>query len=62
MEVEEAAKAGDVVMMLVPDELCADIYNTQVAPYMTEGKALAFATASTSTSRPSPRRRTLTSS
>ena len=43
MEVEEAAKAGDVVMMLVPDELCADIYNRQVAPYMTEGKALAFA-------------------
>ena len=43
MEVEEAAKAGDVVMMLVPDELCADIYNTQIAPYMTEGKALAFA-------------------
>ena len=43
MEIEEAAKAGDVVMMLVPDELCADIYNKQVAPYMTEGKALAFA-------------------
>jgi len=34
MEVEEAAQAGDVVMMLVPDELCADIYNKQVAPYM----------------------------
>ena len=32
MEVEEAAKAGDVVMMLVPDELCADIYYSQVAP------------------------------
>src|SRR5699024_9836040 len=43
MEVEDAAKAGDVVMMLVPDELCADIYYKQVAPYMTEGKALAFA-------------------
>ena len=43
MEVEEAAKAGDVVMMLVPDELCADIYKRQVAPYMTEGKTLAFA-------------------
>ena len=43
MEVEQAAQAGDVVMMLVPDELCADIYNKQVAPYMTEGKALAFA-------------------
>ena len=25
------------------DELCADIYNKQVAPYMTEGKATAFA-------------------
>ena len=43
MEVEEAAKAGDIVMMLVPDELCADIYNKQVAPYLTEGKTLAFA-------------------
>ena len=43
MSVSEAAKAGDVVMMLVPDELCADIYNAEVAPYMTEGKALAFA-------------------
>ena len=43
MEIEEAAKAGDVVMMLVPDELCADIYHSQVEPYMTEGKALAFA-------------------
>ena len=41
--IEEAAEAGNVVMMLVPDELCADIYNKQVAPYMTEGKALAFA-------------------
>ena len=37
------AKAGDIVMMLVPDELCADIYNKQIAPYMTEGKTLAFA-------------------
>ena len=43
MEVEEAAKAGDIVMMLVPDELCADIYYKQVAPQMTEGKTLAFA-------------------
>ena len=43
MEVDEAAKAGDVVMMLVPDELCADIYYKHVAPHMTEGKALAFA-------------------
>ncbi len=43
MEVEDAAKAADVVMMLVPDELAADIYNTQVAPYMKEGDVLCFA-------------------
>ncbi len=43
LSVAEAAKAADVVMMLVPDELCADIYYAEVAPYMTAGKALAFA-------------------
>lgn len=43
MEIEEAAEAGDVVMMLVPDELAADIYNKQVKPHMKEGNALAFA-------------------
>ncbi len=43
MEVEEAAKAADLVMMLVPDELAADIYNKQVAPNMKEGDVLMFA-------------------
>ncbi|MBQ9464361.1 MAG: ketol-acid reductoisomerase, partial [Lachnospiraceae bacterium] len=43
MEVEEAAKAADIVMMLVPDEVAADIYNNQVAPYMKEGDVLMFA-------------------
>jgi len=43
MEVEDAAKAGDMVMMLVPDELAASIYNTQVAKYMKEGNILMFA-------------------
>ena len=43
MEVEEAAKAGDIVMMLVPDEVAADIYNRQVAPNMKEGDVLCFA-------------------
>lgn len=43
MPVAQAAKAGDVVMMLVPDELCADIYYAEIAPYMTEGKVLMFA-------------------
>ena len=43
MEVEEAAQAADIVMMLVPDELAADIYNKQVAPYMKDGDVLMFA-------------------
>ena len=43
MEVEEAAKAADLVMMLVPDELAADIYNKQVAPHMKDGDVLMFA-------------------
>ncbi len=43
MEVPEAAKAADIVMMLVPDELAADIYNAQVAPYMKDGDVLMFA-------------------
>ena len=43
MPVEEAAKKADIVMMLVPDEICADIYDAQVAPYMTAGKVLMFA-------------------
>ena len=43
MEVPQAAAAADVVMMLVPDELAADIYNEQVAPTMKEGDILMFA-------------------
>jgi ketol-acid reductoisomerase len=43
MEVAEAAKWGDVVMMLTPDELQADIYRTELAPNMKEGAALLFA-------------------
>ena len=43
MEIEDAAKAGDLVMMLVPDELAADIYNKQVAPNMKDGDVLMFA-------------------
>ena len=43
MSVSDAAKAADMVMMLVPDEKAADIYYAEVAPFMTEGKALMFA-------------------
>ena len=43
MDIESAAEAGDVVMMLVPDERAADIYNKLVAPHMKEGDTLAWA-------------------
>ena len=43
MEIEEAAEAGDVVMMLVPDELAPEIYKNQVAKHMKDGDILAFA-------------------
>ena len=39
----EAAKAADVIMILIPDERQADMYKTDIAPYLTAGKALAFA-------------------
>ncbi|HEX2508960.1 MAG TPA: ketol-acid reductoisomerase [Microvirga sp.] len=43
MEVPDAAKWADVVMMLTPDELQADIYRDELAPNMKEGAALLFA-------------------
>ena len=43
MEVADAAKAADLVMMLVPDELAADIYAAEVAPNMKDGDVLMFA-------------------
>jgi len=42
MTSEEAAKAADIVMILVPDEKQGKIYEG-IAPYMTEGKSLVFA-------------------
>ncbi len=39
----EAAKAADVIMILAPDHLQADIYNSEIAPNLTAGKTLMFA-------------------
>jgi ketol-acid reductoisomerase len=39
----EAAKWADIVMMLTPDELQADIYGADLRPNMKQGAALAFA-------------------
>jgi ketol-acid reductoisomerase len=43
MEVAEAARWADVVMMLTPDELQADIYKDHLAANMKKGAALMFA-------------------
>jgi len=43
MEVAEAAKWADVMMMLTPDELQAEIYNSQLAANMKQGAAIMFA-------------------
>ena len=39
----DAAKAADIIMILVPDEKQADIYANSIAPHMKAGKVLAFA-------------------
>src|SRR5579883_3111477 len=39
----DAAKAADVVMILVSDHIQADIYHRDLAPHMTPGKTLMFA-------------------
>jgi ketol-acid reductoisomerase len=39
----DAAKAADMVMILVSDHIQADLYNNEIAPHMTKGKTLMFA-------------------
>lgn len=41
--VDQAAKAADLVMILLPDEKQAAVYYESIEPYMTAGKVLAFA-------------------
>ena len=43
MTVAEATKAADIIMILINDELQAAMYEKDIAPYLTAGKALAFA-------------------
>ena len=43
MTPSESSKWGDVIMMLTPDELQADIYNNEISKNLKEGTALAFA-------------------
>ena len=41
--IEEAAEAGDIVMILMPDEIQAKVYREQIEPHMKEGNVLCFA-------------------
>ncbi len=43
LSVSEAAKTADVIMILIPDEKQAKLYKEDIAPYLTEGKTIAFA-------------------
>jgi ketol-acid reductoisomerase len=43
MTAADAAKAADVIMILVADHIQADLYNNEIAPHMTAGKTLMFA-------------------
>lgn len=43
LPVSEAAAKGDFVMMLVPDEICSDIYDKDVHPFMKKDAVLMFA-------------------
>ena len=43
MTTAEAAKAADVIMILIPDEKQKALYESDIKPYLTAGKTLAFA-------------------
>ena len=43
MEVNDAVKAADVVMILLPDEQIATVYKNDVAPHIKQGASLVFA-------------------
>ena len=43
MTVPEAAKWGDIIMMLVNDEVQAEVYKRDIAPNLESGNALMFA-------------------
>lgn len=43
MPIRQAAEAGDVIMMLIPDVPMPYVYQSEVAPTLTDGKTLVFA-------------------
>ncbi len=43
METTDAAKQGDIIVMLVPDTVQPKVYESQIAPHIESGNALVFA-------------------
>ncbi len=43
LPVAEAVEAADVIMLLVPDQIMAEIYDQEIAPHLAEGDTLMFA-------------------
>ncbi|MCH3967697.1 MAG: ketol-acid reductoisomerase [Atopobiaceae bacterium] len=41
--IPDASKWADIIMILVNDEVAADVYKKSIAPYLEEGNAIAFA-------------------
>jgi ketol-acid reductoisomerase len=42
LSAQEAAATADIIQILVPDEVAARVYQDEIAPHLTEGKALVF--------------------
>lgn len=43
MSISEATRAADIIMILINDEVQADVYRREIGPNLSEGKAIAFA-------------------
>jgi ketol-acid reductoisomerase len=43
LSIARAAAKGDVVMLLLPDEVMPEVFESEVAPHLAEGKVLVFA-------------------
>jgi len=43
MSTAEAAKRGDIICLLIPDEIQQQVYRDEILPHLTAGKALDFA-------------------
>ena len=42
-DIADAAERGDILLLLIPDEVQADVYRRDLLPHLREGKALVFA-------------------